>query len=91
MKYWDKNPIYYQIFISVLSFCFVLLGTFYFVKLATTVSDENLFVSPPSKIYISKLKGEFDDYKKRKFYDSTFVGGFIVGIDNVSLDSIPNQ
>lgn len=91
MKYWDKNPIYYQIFISVLSFCFVLLGTFYFVKLATTVSDENLFVSPPSKIYISKLKGEFDDYKKRKFYDSTFVGGFIVGIDNISLDSIPNQ
>lgn len=91
MKYWDKNPIYFQIFISVLSFGFVLLGTFYFVKLATTVSDENLFISPPSDIYISKLKGEFDDYSKHKYYDSTFVGSFIIAIDNISLDSVSNQ
>ncbi len=91
MKYWDKNPIYFQIFVSVLSFCFVLLGTFYFVKLATTVSDENLFISPPSDIYISKLQGEFDDYNKHQYYDSTFVGSFVIGVDNISLDSIANQ
>lgn len=91
MRYWDKNPIYFQIFISILSFCFVLLGTFYFVKLALTVSDENVFVSPPSEIYISDMTGSFSDLEKQQFYDSAFVGSFVVGIDDIRLDTVENQ
>ncbi len=91
MRYWDKNPIYFQIFISILSFCFVLLGTFYFVKMALTVSDENIFVSPPSEIYISDMTGSFSDLEKQQFYDSAFVGSFVLGIDDIILDTADNQ
>lgn len=91
MSYWDKNPIFYQIFISILSFCFVLLGTFYFVKLATSVSDENIFVTPPSELYISSLKNANNNDEKYKLYDTAFVGNFIVGIDDISLDTVKNQ
>lgn len=91
MSYWDKNPIYFQIFISILSFCFVLLGTFYFVKLALSVSDENIFVSPPSEIYISNISGQFDDQAKQQYYDTSFVGNFIVGINHIKLDSTKND
>ena len=87
MNYWDKNPIFYQIFISILSFCFVLLGTFYFVKLATSISDENIFVSPPSELYISSLINTTDE-DKFKLYDSVFVGNFIIGLDDILLDTV---
>lgn len=91
MSYWDRNPIYFQIFISILSFCFVLLGTFYFVKLAISVSDENIFVSPPSDIYISSLVGHFDDTAKEKYYSSSLVGKFIISVNEIHLDEVKDD
>src|SRR5690606_32041454 len=77
--------------ISILSFCFVLLGTFYFVKLATSVSDENIFVAPPSDLFISAIKGQIEDTDKKQYYDTALVNSFIIGINNISLDSVRNQ
>lgn len=56
-----------------------------------SVSDENIFVAPPSQIYISNINHQFDDQDKQQYYDTSLVGNFIVGVNNIKLDTVRND
>lgn len=80
-----NKTILFQVLILIISFIFILIGSIYFIKQLTNVTDENLFNDIPSPLYITGINQNILTELEFDHFDSLFVGAFIKSIDSISF------
>jgi serine phosphatase RsbU (regulator of sigma subunit) len=78
MSYFDRNPNQFRIIFGVIATYLLALVVITFYRYGSSPTDENLFMNPPSSLYVTKTVAP----------SPLLVGDLILTVDDESVDSL---
>lgn len=82
MTFWDKKPAAFQILITILGAFFVAISLINAINIATTVTDENLYLPVGGQVYLAgNIRAALKEEKPLRFNDTIYAGSLILAVD----------